>query len=215
MKKCCIFVNGTMKTPEFYKETASSCELIISADGASNRLFELEIVPDYIVGDLDSIKSEVEKYYKTKKTIFVKFPSEKDKTDTEIAIDLAKDKGYTDITMLGFLGERLDHMLGNVFMMYYAQQVGVRLQLLDENNKAWFVNEGKTEILNEKNRTVSFITLGENAYGITLKGFYYPLDNYDLNLGSTRCISNVIVEDKAEIELKKGKLIVILTDSKL
>ena len=60
MKKCCIFVNGNMKTSEFYKATASSHELLISADGASNRLFELGIVPDYIVGDLDSIKSEVE-----------------------------------------------------------------------------------------------------------------------------------------------------------
>ena len=215
MKKCCIFVNGNMKTSEFYKETASSHELLISADGASNRLFELGIVPDYIVGDLDSIKSEVEEYYKTQKTVFIKFPAKKDKTDTELAIDLAKDMGYSNITMLGFLGERLDHMLGNIFMLYYAQQLGLKLELVDENNKAWLITKGKAKILNEKGRTISFITLGDNAYGITLKGFAYPLDNYNLELGSTRCISNIVSEDEAEIELDIGKLIAILTNPEL
>jgi len=204
-----------MNNPEFYKELASSYELLISADGASNRLYELKIVPDYIVGDLDSIKIEVEEYYKTQKTTFIKFPAKKDKTDTELAIDLAKDMGYKNITMLGFLGARLDHMLGNIFMLYYAQQLGLDLELVDENNKAWLITKGKTKILNEKNRTISFITLGDNAYRITLKGFAYPLDKYNLELGSTRCISNIISEDKAEIELEIGNLIAILTNPEL
>lgn len=64
-------------------------------------------------------------------------------------------------------------------------------------------------------RTISFITLGDNAYGITLKGFAYPLDNYNLELGSTRCISNIVSEDEAEIELEIGKLIAILTNPEL
>ena len=215
MAKCCIFVNGNMKSKKFYKEKVLDYELVISADGASNRLYEIGIIPDFIVGDLDSINKVSYDFYKLKETKFIKFPSKKDKTDTEIAIDLAKEKGYKDVTLMGFIGNRLDHMLGNIFMMYYADKQDLNLNLIDEDNMAWIISPGKTVIKKEKGRTISFINFGVDAKGISLTGFAYPLSNYNLQLGSTRCISNILESEEAIIELKEGKLIAILTNGKL
>ncbi len=215
MAKCCIFVNGNMKTQDFYKRQILEYELVISADGASNRLFEMKIIPDFIVGDLDSIKEKTLEFYKKQETTFIKFPSKKNKTDTEIAIDLAKEKGYIEITLFGFMGSRLDHMLGNIFMMYYADNKGLKLTLMDEDNVAYIINPGRFIIQGEKGRTVSFINFGIEARKISLEGFVYPLSNYDLELGSTRCISNILDSDEAVIELNEGKLIAILTNGEL
>ena len=73
MAKCCIFVNGNMKSQKFYKEKVLDYELVISADGASNRLYEIGIIPDFIVGDLDSINKVSYDFYKLKETKFIKF----------------------------------------------------------------------------------------------------------------------------------------------
>jgi len=205
----CIFANGQFNDIDFYKELALSCSLSIGVDGGCNSLYDMEISPDYIVGDMDSIKDEVLLYFKNKGKHVLLHPKEKNQTDTEIAIDFAKEKGFTKMILLGAFGDRIDHMLGNIGLLFYARDNLVDLTILDEKNKMYLLKEGINELSVEPKASLSFIAFGGEVSGITLEGFKYPLNNYTLKVGSSRCISNVVVSKSPRVIAKKGILIAI------
>ncbi len=207
----CIFVNGDFTDKEFYMQVISNCELIIAADGAANSLKKLEITPDIIIGDMDSIEEKVFSYYKNKNVSMLKYPVKKDKTDTELAIDEMADKGYKDVLMMGFAGGRIDHMLGNIGMCSYAASVGVNLKLTDEKTVIFLAIKGRTVIEAAKKSTISFISYGGPAKIKKLTGFEYSLENYCLLPGSTRCISNAAQQRDPVIELECGSVLVIIS----
>ena len=90
--KVCIVLNGEIKNYQKTKEIIlkEKYDHIIGADGGCNHLYKMNIIPNYIIGDLDSINEELISYYKNKNVIFEKYPTHKDETDSEICIDLAK-----------------------------------------------------------------------------------------------------------------------------
>lgn len=211
MKKTgCIFVNGDLKDKKFYKDIIADCEIVVAADGAANSLKDLEIIPDIIIGDMDSIDDQVYSYYENKNVAMLKYPVKKDKTDTELAIDELEIRGYRDALMMGFAGGRIDHMLGNLGMCSYADAVGIDLTLRDENTAIFLAQKGKTIIKAAKNSIISFISYAGSVYIKKLTGFEYPLEDYILMPGSTRCISNAAVQDDPVLEIESGCALVII-----
>ena len=96
--KVCIVLNGTVNN---YKTTKDIIErenydYIIGADGGCNHLNNMGILPNYVIGDLDSIDEKLIKYYEDNNIIFKKFPTHKDQTDSEICVYLARFKCYTN-----------------------------------------------------------------------------------------------------------------------
>lgn len=171
----------------------------------------MAIVPNYVVGDFDSVSKEILQYYqKNPQVIFKQFNPEKDNTDTEIAMKLAIQLKSSSITIIGALGKRMDHTLANIHILKNALEVGILCQILDKHNKIYLI---KSNHMLYKNRTygkyISLIPLTDKVEGITLKGFKYPLSQYCLPVGISLGVSNEIIEDVATIELKNGILIVI------
>lgn len=210
MKKvACIFTNGDLKDESYYKNIVSNCGIIISADGASNALFKMGLSPDYLVGDMDSIEDKVLSYFKEEGKEVIIFPREKNQTDTEIAIDFAKDRGFKEVILLGALGNRIDHTLGNIGLLFYGREKSIEITIMDSKNKMYLLKEGGNILKTNKDQIVSFIAFAGDVKGITLKGFKYPLIDYDLQVGSSRCISNIAVSKEPSVEVKKGFLIAI------
>lgn len=210
MDRGCIVVNGEIRNFEFHKMRIEKYDFIVAVDGASNDLLKMGVVPDCVIGDMDSIRSEVYEHFLAKNIEMIEFLPKKDKTDTELAIDLMIERGYREVVMFGGFGNRADHTLGNIYMMYYAWQNGMDLTLEDENNKLLLLSEGERTLNVPAGYTVSFVSMGMLAEGITLEGFEYPLTDYDLRLGSTRCLSNRTTKDYPKVKLRKGFLVACL-----
>lgn len=138
------------------------------------------------------------------------FPREKDKTDTQIAIELALMRGAEDIELMGATGSRLDHTLANLHLLLLPLQLKREACILDGNNKIYLKD---TSFLIEKGKQygnyVSLLPFSEKVEGLTLKGFQYPLDGIILEAGDSLGISNEIVEEQAAVEFSKGILLVI------
>ena len=184
---------------------------VIAGDRGLEALYQLKIIPNHVVGDFDSVSPEILEFYKKQpKIIFHTYNAEKDNTDTDIALKLAIQMKSSEITILGALGKRMDHAIANIHILKDALGANIPCQILDEHNRIYLVNTEKTL---EKDKVygkyISLIPLTSTVEGLTLKGFKYPLNKYNLPIGTSLGISNEIIEDIAHIKMDKGILIVI------
>ncbi|KNF08749.1 thiamine diphosphokinase [Gottschalkia purinilytica] len=184
-------------------------DLLICADGGARHLYKQNILPDIIVGDLDSIGDKVLNYYKKKEVVFHKFPSEKDKTDTELAIDYAIEKGATEISLLGVTGTRLDHTLANIMLLYDLLNKNIKARIIDSHNEIFMI-KNNLEIQNDnKYKFVSVIPIINDAKKVNIKGFKYETKDIDFKIGTTLGISNEIKEEKGYIDMEDGICLII------
>lgn len=209
--KVCIVLNGTVNN---YKTTKDIIErenydYIIGADGGCNHLNNMGILPNYVIGDLDSIDEKLIKYYEDNNIIFKKFPTHKDQTDSEICVYLAKDLNATQIDFIGALGGRIDHALANVGFMYYIHEMGIEPRILTSEEEIFIIHNDKKIIKGKKGDTISIIALREDVLGVTLEKLEYPLDRAKVSYLSPLGISNVMLEDECIITVEEGYLLVI------
>lgn len=184
-------------------------ENIIAVDKGLKILDELNIIPNHIIGDFDSIDEEILKKYKNEKTHIYKLQPEKDYTDTDEAIKLAIKLKTKKITMVGTTGTRLDHTISNIQNLKIALEDNVDCKIIDNNNEITLINK-TTKIKKDNNyKYISLLPLTLNVKGITLRGFKYPLCDKILEIGESIGISNEQIEDEAIIELKEGILVII------
>ena len=186
-------------------------ENIIAVDNGLKILNEINIKPNHIVGDFDTVKSEILDLYKEDTSIKIhKFNPIKDNTDTDIAIRLAVEFKSDEIIILGAIGTRVDHLLGNIHVLKYALDSNIKCKIIDENNEIQLID--KTTIIKNKDiakKYISLIPLTEKVEHINLKGFKYELNNGTLTMGSSLGISNEISKEEAIIEFDNGILIMI------
>ncbi len=183
---------------------------IIAADHGLMAADRLGLTLDYIVGDFDSVSEAVLKKYHEISTPIQTFPTEKDKTDTQIAIELALMHNATAIDIVGATGSRLDHVLANIHLLLLPMQLNIKACILDANNRIYLQNQSFI-ILKERQYGdyVSLMPFTEKVSGLTLKGFKYPLHKITYNAGSSLGISNEIKDEAAKVEISEGILIVI------
>ena len=184
---------------------------IIAGDKGLEALYQLKIIPNHVVGDFDSVSPEILEFYKKQsQIIFHTFNAEKDNTDTDIAFKLAIQLKSSKITILGALGKRMDHALANIHILKDALEANIPCQIIDKHNRIYLINK-QVELEKDKvyGKYISLIPLTSEVKDLTLTGFKYPLNNYDLPIGTSLGVSNEIVENIAQIKMKKGILIVI------
>jgi thiamine pyrophosphokinase len=184
--------------------------MIIAVDHGLEVVHTLGIAPDFIVGDFDSVSETTLKKYRENSTPMETFPREKDKTDTQIAIELALMHNADSIELIGATGSRLDHTLANVHLLLLPLQLKLEACILDGNNKIYLKNSSFTiEQEHQHGDYVPLLPFSEKVEGLTLKGFKYPLDSIILEAGSSLGISNEIAEGTARVEFSNGILLVI------
>jgi thiamine pyrophosphokinase len=209
-QKIIIVSGGCPIDPVFFQKIIDEAEKrqIICCDGGARHLLNMGIKPDIIIGDMDSIDSAQLKIFYKQKIKILKYPANKDFTDTELALDYALSSEPLKILICCALGGRIDHTLANIFLLLKAQEKGIETFLIDEYCEAFVINK-ETAFANEKDKTVSLLALTPKVTGITLSGFAYPLEKGTLKMGESRGISNVINKNRAGIKIERGKLLVI------
>ena len=186
--KICILLNGEIKDYDYINNivTEGSYDYIICSDGGANHAYNMNIVPNYIIGDLDSVNENIIKYYNSKEVKFKKFPTKKDETDTELCIELSDKLKAKEIHLMGALGGRIDHTIETYIAM-------------DE----------EITIDGEIGDIISILPIKNDAKGVTLKNLEYPLENYDMKFSRPLGISNVMTDINCNIKVKEGSIIII------
>ena len=139
--KAAIICNGRIDHYDIAKEQLSKVDFIICADGGTRHAYHMNIIPNIIIGDMDSSKNEYIEYYSSKEVPIIKYSSDKNKTDTHICLEYAMES-YDEIILLGATGSRLDHTLGNVSILRLAADKGKNACIIDENNEIYVIKEG-------------------------------------------------------------------------
>ncbi|MDF2538812.1 MAG: hypothetical protein K0S76_1833 [Herbinix sp.] len=185
-------------------------DMIIAADHGLAAADSMELPLDYIVGDFDSVPDTLLEKYRKLSTPIHTFPAEKDKTDTQIAIELALMNSPACIDILGATGTRLDHVLANIHLLMLPMQLNIDACMMDGNNKIYLKNHSfSIRKTTQFGNYVSLLPFQEQVRGLTLRGFKYPLNSIVLSAGSSLGISNEIVEEEARVEFTNGILLVI------
>lgn len=208
-----LVVAGIPPRETFLREVLRKLDYqrLYAADGGANILKEVDVLPDVIVGDLDSISSDSKAYYVDKGVRLETFPREKDFSDTELALDYLLKEGQKEVIVLGALGGRADHHLANTFLLPAFGRRGMNLHLLDECNLISYIKRGEYVIPQVENAYLSFFALGESGLSLSLEGVKYPLTKKQLPLGSSLCLSNRFTEEYARIEIFDGDGYAILS----
>lgn len=183
---------------------------IICADGGATHLYSTEIVPDMIVGDLDSIDEETTRHFKHLGVSFFRFPPEKDLTDTELAVEFAVDGGAKELVLLGVTGTRLDHTLANMMLLPRLLELGIDAKIIDSHNEIIAVDKS-IELKREMGTFVSLIPIFSECIDVSMKGFKYPTEKINFTLGSTLGVSNEIISETATIDMVSGMALVIVS----
>ncbi len=207
MNKCLIIANGKppdISVIEYFKKEGYST--IYCADGGSNSAKKLGIIPDYIIGDFDSITEETKLFFQNKSEL-IHIKSQND-TDVEKCIKHAVKNGIQEAILTGVTGDRLDHTLCNMsIVIKYFYQIKIKIA-------------AEKSLLIPKTDLCKFITIpGEQVslFGfnkrtkIISKGLKYKLDNIPLPFGEKESTSNVAT-DISVILLIKGGIIFIIRD---
>lgn len=184
---------------------------IIAVDGGYKHVVSLNIKADAAVGDFDSLDSEI--FSSIDKSIVDIYPSEKDFTDTELALHKAMEMDPEEIDIIGGTGSRADHFMTSVMNLKFCADKNIKAAIYDKNNKIYLIENGiSVSIKKEKQygEYVSLVPLSDII--VTLEGFKYPLDKANVLFGTTICQSNEIKENEGCITVHKG--IVAVCESK-
>lgn len=199
-----IVLGGDAPGDRLLESCASCADLTIAADKGLEPFAHAGIMPDLLLGDMDSVSEQVLESMQDH-TQIERLPCEKDDTDGVHALDTAIARGAGRITILGALGGRMDHAMANLMLLVRAQRRGVFAEILDEHVRISCVS-GEALISGAKGDTVSLLALGD-VQGVSLKGFYYPLVGCDMDSSYPLGISNVVVSDEASVSVCGGDLL--------
>ena len=212
MKSCLILTGGRLDlsfAASFLKTEHFS--RVIAVDAGLEAAEKLGLTPDIAVGDFDTVNPQVLARFRRKEHIVwdVHRP-EKDDTDTELALHRAVALGCERTVLLGATGGRLDHLIGNLHLLYPCLQRGMEAFIVDPQNKAYLIDRGRTFYREQLwGKYISFLPLTEQVRGITLRGFRYPLTDRDIEIGTSLCISNELTGEEGTIQFEDGVLLVV------
>lgn len=209
-----IFAGGTVQEGSAVEKALASGELIIAADSGAQTALARGYIPAYVVGDFDSLSQETHKELEQLGSQIVTVPEEKNETDTELAIDLALQRGASRITLLGALGgDRFEHTIANILLL--AGFATIPLEIVDGEARGWLLyGPGEELIEGRPGDLLSLFPLMAEAEGVRTENLYYPLRGETLRFGRPRGISNIFLTEQATVALSKGLLMIVHTASR-
>lgn len=185
--------------------------VFIGVDGGTVTLMNRGIEPAAAVGDFDSVTAEELAAINSQFPGLERVPAEKEETDTELALQKAMAFKPDQVIITGVTGGRLDHYMGalHIIHRYHEEFPHIQFMLIDRKNRIRFLNPGRHEVhRDERYRYISFYPFAEEITGLSLEGFKYPVRNETIPFGSTRFISNELL-NSGIVSFPKGHCIMI------
>lgn len=215
MSKRIVIISGGKLEEDFVLSVLNEDKdcYVIGVDKGMEFLYRHKIMPSYIVGDFDSVDTEIADYYRNETGVPIReFNPVKDASDTEIAIRLAMTLGCDEMLILGATGGRIDHLWANVQCLAIPFKAGINAEILDSQNRIRLIG-GETVL--KKGETYgsyfSVFPLGQEIFNFSIKGARYPLHNHTMTAYDSLCVSNQFEEDEVVISFHDGIVILMET----
>lgn len=203
MDRCVIVGGADIKNYAFIRENLCTDDYVIFCDSGLKHLKNLQVQPSLIVGDFDSHENP----HLDVETIVL--PCEKDDTDTVFAVKEAINRGFDDFLLIGVVGARLDHTLGNVSILLYLDSLGKKGRIIDDYSEMEIVSEKPVSIADSYS-FFSLLNITGYAKGITITGAKYPLVNGEISCEYQYGVSNeVLPSENTVVTVNYGKLLLI------
>jgi thiamine pyrophosphokinase len=203
-----LVIGGTGPSARTLSECARDAEFIVAADSGLDSCVAAGIVPDLVVGDMDSLSDPALLRPFPPARVMV-FPRDKDETDTEIGLRILLERGWGHVTIAGGAGGRIDHLLG-VAALFEREPAPARW--ITDVEDITLVT-GEAEFHGWAGSTVSVFPVGERAASLRSEGLKWPLDGLEFRRGFGG-ISNVATSDRVLVGVGIGKLLVVHSDAR-
>jgi thiamine pyrophosphokinase len=202
-KPVLLLCNGEPPSRGLVRRLARRAALVVAADGGANVAKEYGIVPDVIVGDLDSVSRATRRHFRSSLTLYV---GRQDNTDLEKALDYIAAQGRREVVIAGATGRRIDFTLGNLSVVWnYTAFMEIRF--VGDGWSALAV--GKRAVVKApRGTTVSLIPFG-TCGGVSLRGLQFPLTNATMKVGEIG-VSNVVRSSPFEVRVRRGRMLLII-----
>lgn len=181
---------------------------VIAADSGVDHAIALGLEVDVAIGDFDSVSADGLADATTAGAAVERHPVAKDATDLELALDAALVRGARRVHVLGGHGGRLDHLLANALLLASARYEELELTAQMGTASVTVVRHHAT-ITGRRGATLSLLAVHGIAHGVTTTGLRYPLHDEDLLPGSTRGVSNELLEPTATVRLRGGTVLAV------
>lgn len=206
MNRCVIFGGGEIADIRYTQNLLQKGDYIICADRGYAYCSSINVIPDLVLGDFDSYSGKV-----SPKCEILRYPIEKDDTDTMLAVKEAIRRGYQEILMVGMLGGRLDHTLANIQTLVYAVQHGESAQIIDKGCRITVIKDNQSvTIPYERGFHFSVFCHSDKAQGVSIRHAKYELEDADITNGFPIGVSNAFLPgEDAQVSVKKGILVIV------
>ena len=203
MKRCVIVGGAGINNYDYIRSRLYVDDYIVFCDSGLRHLEPLQVKPSLIVGDFDSHDNP----HLDVETIVL--PCEKDDTDTVFAVKEAIKRGFDDFLLIGVVGARLDHTLGNVSILLYLDSIGKKGIIIDDYSEMEIVSK-EPAYIEESYAFFSLINITGTAKGITIENAKYLLNNAKITCEYQYGVSNEVLSGKtAKVSILDGKLLLI------
>lgn len=202
-----LFAAGAVHHLERVRQLAGQPDLVICADGGLRHAVALGLTPDLLVGDFDSLEPALLANAQRNGLPILRLPVEKDKTDSQVALEEAVRRGADEVLLVGGSGSRLDHTLSNLLLL---PGIPVPVTLTDGLNIARLLRPGQSlQVQAQPGAYLSLVPLSPVVTGVCVDGVHWPLTNATLRWGDSLGISNRITAGLAAVSAAEGFLLVV------
>ena len=203
MKRCVIVGGAGINNYDYIRGRLCADDYIVFCDSGLRHLEPLQVKPSLIVGDFDSHDNP----HLDVETIVL--PCEKDDTDTVFAVKEAIKRGFDDFLLIGVVGARLDHTLGNVSILLYLDSIGKKGIVIDDYSEMEIVSN-EPAYIEDSYAFFSLLNVSGTAKGITIENAKYLLNNAEITCEYQYGVSNEVLPGKtAKVSILEGKLLLI------
>ena len=206
MRRCVIIGGASIGDYGTVSAKLRQDDYMIYCDCGLRHMDELGAEPDLIVGDFDSYSNPE---FDTETIVL---PCEKDDTDTVFAVKEALRRGFEEFLLVGVVGERLDHTLGNVSILLMLDSEGKVGTIIDDYSEMEIVSD-RCEmpcIIDDSYVYFSLINISGTARGVTIRGAKYPLENAEITCEYQYGVSNEVLPGcTAEVSVGEGRLLLV------
>lgn len=209
--KCVIIGAGDLTMGEISLEKE---DYVVAVDGGLSYCSILNVEPDKIIGDFDSIsqreKEAVLGLQEQMPELVLQLPEMKDDTDMLAALKYGLELGYRDFRIYAGTGGRFDHTFANVQCLLYLKNHGAVGYLVDGTGMMLVLQNEAVHFQKGLEGVLSLFSLGKTAKGVTIRGMRYTLDNYTLTNDYPIGISNEFIGEEAVIQVEEGELLCVI-----
>jgi thiamine pyrophosphokinase len=207
--RAAIFLNGSPDSSDLLRRVAGRADLTVAANGGARYALEAGVVPDLVVGDMDSLGEDLALEVERRGASLERHPVRKDEMDGQLAVLAARERGARAADLLCAVGGGLGALFAVPHILLAAERIGLRSTVVADQGRIFVIETGSRTLRGDPQDSISIFPLSGPATGITLEGMEYPLENAALEPGDTLGFHNELIGRKASVSVGEGALLVV------